>query len=191
MKHKLLISALFFFAFPFSVHAHTHLENSDPDEGESITSDDSVITLTFDSPVQEPNEITISEESGGETTIEDITHSTENVIEIPIPEDLEGGDINLFYSIVGEDGHVMEEELAYTYEEIEEENEKEENEGDYETESEDETTEDTEENNEVNESESEAAGEEESGSNSWLLPVIAAGLIAVAAIVFLFTRKKS
>ncbi|MFG6148016.1 copper resistance CopC family protein [Halobacillus sp. B23F22_1] len=177
MKYISIVFLAFMFAYPLSAGAHTHLENSDPEAGEQVPGDDPVITLIFDSPVQQPNEITVTDESGNEITVEDVNHSSDEVIEVPLPEELESGEIEVFYSIVGEDGHVMEEEFSFSYEEVEQ---------------------DAEENEETAESESEESAEEETlgaaeenSSNSWLMPVLAVSLLAVAALVFVFTRKKS
>ena len=120
MKFKSILFLLLMMVIPFQVEAHTHLESSEPEAGEEISAENPTITLTFDSAVQEPNVIRVTDETGAETTIENIAHSPENVIEITLPEEITGGELDLFYSIVGADGHVMEDELPFTYEGTEE-----------------------------------------------------------------------
>ncbi|WP_173915315.1 copper resistance CopC family protein [Halobacillus sp. Marseille-Q1614] len=187
MKYSYFLFLLIILAFPIKVGAHTYLESSNPETGETVTAKDPVVTLTFDSSVQDLNTITVTDASGNKTTIEEITHSPDNVMEVTLPEELESGDIQLFYSIVGEDGHVMEEEITYTYEGTEEEEAAESEEL-----AEEQAEEQAEESNqETGEEAIDSSQEEESSQSSWLLPVIAVGLLAVAGIAFLVTRKKS
>ncbi|WP_431804209.1 copper resistance CopC family protein [Halobacillus andaensis] len=186
LKYKTFIFVLlaFIFVFPITAGAHTHLESSSPEAGDTVTEENPLITLTFDSPVQEPNEVSVADNNGNEITIEQINHSSKNVIEVEIPEEIETGEVTLFYSIVGEDGHVMEEELTYTYETTEEE-------ATHQTGEEPSADEESDNTDLDNESEEEASAENENSQNSWLLPTVAVGLVAAALLVFLISRKKS
>ncbi|WP_082233091.1 copper resistance CopC family protein [Halobacillus massiliensis] len=190
MKLKYMFFLILFIAFPLQAGAHTHLENSEPVQGETVTAENPLITLNFDSAVRDPNTIIVTDKNGEETTIEDINHSPENVIEITLPENLTSGEIELFYSIVGEDGHVMEEELPFTYEGLSEEEAAESEES-----AEERAAKMAEESQQEAEQETEkannSASEEDTTGNSWLLPAIAVGLVALAVIAFLATRKKS
>ncbi|MGP4075872.1 copper resistance CopC family protein [Halobacillus sp. K22] len=197
MKLKSILFLLLIMAIPFQVEAHTHLESSEPEEGEGISAESPIITLTFDSAVQEPNVIRVTDESGEETTIDNITHSPENVIEVTLPEDIAGGELDLFYSIVGADGHVMEDELSFTYESKEEAEDTEEiaqSEKEAEEQAEEQAAaEDTEsesqesQSQETEETQSESAEESQSSS---LMPVLIVVLIGAAVAGFLMVRKK-
>lgn len=189
MKKIYLLCLLIVLAFPLKVGAHTHLETTEPQAGESLSADDPVITLTFDSAVQQPNAITITDESGEELTVEEVVHSPGNVVTVTLPEEVENGEVTLFYSIVGEDGHIMEDELTYRYEGGEEEDPNEADSSEKE-ETDSENTE-VEEPQDSENTDVEAAEESDVGGSAWLLPLLAVGLIAVAVLVFLITRKKT
>jgi|GEM_PF-4451054 len=201
MKCKSIFFLLLIMAIPFQVEAHTHLESSEPEAGEEISAENPTITLTFDSAVQEPNHIRVTDDSGEETTIDEITHSPENVIEITLPEEIAGGELGLFYSIVGADGHVMEDELPFTYEGTEEAEATEDTGAPAQSEKEAEeqaeqlaALEDTEsESQESQSQETEEAAQSESAEDSQsssLMPVLIIVLIGSAVAGFLIVRKK-
>ncbi len=176
---------------PVQVFAHTHLESSDPATDEVVSSDNPIITLTFDSPVQEPNTISVSQ-NNEEITITEINHSPENVIEATLPTDLEDGEIVLFYSIIGEDGHVIEDSLVFTYEKADDNSSSTDETQSSEEESIEAEEDEVEENNIVEETEQASIEETEitNEQNGWLLPAIAVILIGIAISVFLINRKK-
>ncbi|CDQ20094.1 hypothetical protein SAMN05192559_10741 [Halobacillus karajensis] len=191
MKHIAMLFVLFAFLLPVTVEAHTHLKSSTPEGGGTVTSDTPVVTLTFDSPVQEPNALTVSDQQGEEFTIETFTHSPENVLEFEVPEEAENGEIEVFYSIIGQDGHVMENTLTFNYEggDKADSSEEEEKASEDSSANEGEEAESTPESSE--EEQNEATENQESDGTSWLLPVIAIGLLLTAGLVFLGVRKKS
>ncbi|SDY08755.1 copper resistance CopC family protein [Salimicrobium album] len=193
MKYITMFCLLMAFALPMTAEAHTHLESSEPEAGGSLTSENPGITLTFDSNVQEPTSLMVTDEEGKEFEIEEYTHSPENVVEFTIPEGVGSGEIEVFYSIIGEDGHVMENQLLFEYEA---EKEASTSEGDTETEgnetSETEKQDSTEEQTEQESTEQQTkASNEESDSGGWVVPVIVFGILLTAIAVFFSLRKKA
>jgi copper resistance protein C len=175
MKYIMMFFVLLTFTLPVTVEAHTHLQSSTPEEGGTVSGENPVVTLTFDSPVQEPNALTVTDQQGEEYTIENFTHSPEDTLEFEVPEEVADGEIEFFYSIIGEDGHVMENTLMFNYSGGEETDASEEEEAESATESTDE----------------QQAEDQESDSTSWLLPLIGVGLLVTAGIIYFGARKKS
>lgn len=196
MKRYISFLVLVLLIFPVQVSAHTHLGSSDPATGEVVFSDDPLITLTFDSSVQEINTITVTEENEEVTTIEEINHSSENIIKVTLPAELDAGEIVLFFSIIGEDGHVIENDLAFTYEKVDKESSVMDETQSSKEETVKETESQVEESEIVDESEKTALNEEaetaseQDDQNGWLMPVIAVILIAIATSVLLINRNK-
>lgn len=188
MKRYISLLVLVLLLFPVQVGAHTHMDSSDPVAEGVVSSDNPVITLTFDSPVQEINTISVTEKNEEVTTIDEINHSPENIIEVTLPTDLEDGEIVLFFSIIGEDGHVIEDDLAFTYEKAVEESSIADETQSSEEESDEEIN--AEESEIVDESEKTETASEPDEQNGWLMPVIAVILIAIATSIFLINRKK-
>ncbi|WP_163581687.1 copper resistance CopC family protein [Gracilibacillus saliphilus] len=192
-----MFKRIFFFiivlltVFPTIVGAHTHLETSEPEENSVLNEDTGTITLIFESTVQELNEINLTHENGEEFQLEEVTHEPADTFVVTLPESLEDGNYTLFYSIVGEDGHVMEQELAYQFESVEEEK-TEEAIDDQET-SEEATEETTEEElietDQAKENEANDATDEENENNT-LIVVFAIALVIVAILAILMLRKK-
>ncbi|GEN52505.1 copper resistance CopC family protein [Halobacillus faecis] len=189
MKYISMFCLLIVLALPMTVGAHTHLESSEPTSGEALTSEDPGVTLTFDSKVQEPTALTVTGEDGQEFDIKSYTHSPENVIEFSIPDEVDGGEIEVFYSIIGEDGHVMENQLPFTYAVNEESAVPEKD-----TETEEPATtsgEDENANGEASESDQVAASNQGNESMVWIVPVLGFGILSTAVLVFLGIKKKS
>lgn len=189
MKYLSIFCLLIALALPMTVEAHTHLESSNPESGGTLTSENPGVTLTFDSKVQEPTALTVTGESGEEFEIDSYTHSPDHVIEFDVPEEVASGDIEVFYSIIGEDGHVMENQLSFNYTVKEETSVPEED-----TESEEpETTsgEDQDEGGEESQDQQVASSNQENDSMVWIVPVLGFGVLITAVLVFLAFRKKS
>ncbi|MEC3883071.1 copper resistance CopC family protein [Halobacillus sp. HZG1] len=188
MKYISLLCLLVVLALPVTVEAHTHLESSEPESGGALSSENPGVTLTFDSKVQEPTTLTVTGENGEELQIDNYTHSPDNVIAFNIPEEAAGGDIEVFYSIIGEDGHVMENQLTFQYTVNDKAFEPEASETE-----EPEAASGEGENAEGEESEDQQVAASEQGNESmvWIVPVLGFGLLITAVLVFLGIRKKS
>ncbi|WP_185819817.1 copper resistance CopC family protein [Salibacterium salarium] len=185
MKRFITLFIIGLLLFPVAAGAHTHLENADLKE-EVADGETTIITLTFDSKVQELNSVNLTNENGEEVDVDGISQGPENTVTITLPDFLENGEYSLFYSIVGEDGHVMEKELAYMYEGTEQRESS--------VEEADEQTEES----AVKEEEdrTSASGEDtidastaESNDNDFFLTA-AGGLLVIAVGVIFFYRKK-
>ncbi|SDH86294.1 hypothetical protein SAMN05192534_11347 [Alteribacillus persepolensis] len=182
MKRFLLSCVVGLVAFPTAAGAHTHLESADPEEG-SILEETTTITLSFDSMVQETNTMVLIDESGNELELDEIRHNPEDTIDVQLPEAMNEGEYTLFYSIVGEDGHVMEDELSYTYEASEEESES----G---SESEREESISSEEASPEEEEQVTQPEEAEDNGNGVLLPATIGLIVIAAGFIIFFSRKK-
>lgn len=194
MKYIMMLVVLFAFTLPVSVEAHTHLQSSTPEEGGTVTGDNPVVTLTFDSPVQEPNTLTVTDQQGEEYKIDNFTHSPEDTLEFEVPEEVEDGEIEFFYSVIGEDGHVMENTLTFNYSSGDEADASEEEEAateDSSTNEREEAESATESSDAQQDEENEGTEDQESGGTSWLLPLIGVGLLVTAGLIFFGARKKS
>ncbi|MFB5661872.1 copper resistance protein CopC [Alteribacillus sp. HJP-4] len=188
-----VVFTLLILAFPAAAGAHTHLESSDPEDGETLSEDTEEIVLTFDSSVQEPNEVTLTGENGEALTPE-IIHESEDTLQIKLPDDLQEGDYSLAYSIVGEDGHMMEEELTYTFEadETDQDTAEEESEAEKENATPEEESQNEEEASDIEGNEENDSETEENNQNTFILPA-AGGMLIIAALslIFLLRKKKS
>ncbi|WP_416150304.1 copper resistance protein CopC [Salipaludibacillus sp. HK11] len=195
-KRIIFITVILLLVFPAVAGAHTHLDTSEPEEGSVLNDETLDITLTFDSLVQEPTAIILTHEDGEELSPAEITHEPADTVIISLPDNMEDGDYTLFYSIIGEDGHVMEEELSYSYEVTEDETiEEEESTEENEIEENEEVIDSPENNNsdmisEENESEIAAVSDDDSGSSTAVMIVIAAFLIVIAIVAIVTMRKK-
>ncbi|QGH33306.1 hypothetical protein GI584_04305 [Gracilibacillus salitolerans] len=185
VKRLLFFSIVLLIAFPTAVGAHTHLETSDPEENSVLNEDTGTITLMFESTVQELNEITLTHEHGEELPVEKVTHEPADTLVVTLPDQMEDGNYTLSYSIAGEDGHVMEQELSYQFKNVEEEDVVEETEEASEEATEEEATESDQVEENVTKDSTDEANE-----NSTLIAVIAIVLIVVAILAILMLRKK-
>ncbi len=191
VKRLLFFIIVLLIAFPTAVGAHTHLETSDPEENSVLNEDTGTITLMFESTVQELNEITLTHEHGEELPVEKVTHEPADTLVVTLPDQMEDGNYTLSYSITGEDGHVMEQELAYQFKNVEEEDVVEETEEatDEQEASEEATEEEATESDQVEENVTKDSTDE-ANENSTLIAVIAIVLIVVAILAILMLRKK-
>ncbi|MDX8046840.1 copper resistance protein CopC [Gracilibacillus sp. S3-1-1] len=182
-KRALLLIIVLLIALPTAISAHTHLETSNPEENSVLDENTEAITLTFDSTVQDVNEVTLTGEND-EVLQPDFSHDSADTIIVTLPEEMEDGAYTLFFSIVSEDGHVMEQELAYQFLVSEEATPEE-------ATDEQEVTEDPieEEADQVESDANEVVEDTEESNNSTMIIVIAIILVIVAILAVVMMRK--
>lgn len=95
--------------------AHTDLVSSTPAAGDTVTAAPATIELTFsEPPLQEGSAIVVANEDGSPATSGAATLSG-STLSIPWPADLKPGKITLTWRIAADDGHVLTDEISFTY----------------------------------------------------------------------------
>lgn len=185
MRKVAILLILFISLVPFTVMAHTTLTESNPSEGEVLSTQPENIELEFGTVIEEGSSMTLS---GPEASIElgEITVS-DNIMTGEVTNELPNGQYIIDWKIIGEDGHPIEGQILFgvdveaPQEEIAEETPEEEPAIEKES---DETAE-----NETAEA-AEAAQSEEENSNVWVTVLIVAAIILVAAGMVKLMKNK-
>ncbi|HZG70656.1 MAG TPA: copper resistance CopC family protein [Chondromyces sp.] len=113
MKKVLYVLFLFLFAFSTSVSAHTGLEKSSPSNGQTITEDIQEITLEFDTTIEKGSSFTLLSEGEKEIPVQDIQINGATLTG-RTNEPLGDGNYTVKWNIIGEDGHLINEEYVFT-----------------------------------------------------------------------------
>lgn len=198
-KTSLLLLVLML-TFVSSALAHTGLESSSPQNSEVINEQLEQITLTFEGNIEQGSTFTLRDTNGESIAVDNITING-NVLSGSLTNPLENGEYIVDWSIIGEDGHIIEESFHFTVnqpvaETIEETKIEEPMEKDSEAEVTTQTETETETNVEVNETNqadtTENTETEQNEENSYLIPILVGSLslIIIISIVFLAKRKR-
>jgi copper resistance protein C len=108
-----LLSTLLLFIFGANVFAHSHLEESAPQNGEIVTQSLKDITLTFETALEPTSSFTLID--GNHTAIPLSTVSiTGNQLIANVEDDLTNGAYTIHWKIIGEDGHPLEGDIPFT-----------------------------------------------------------------------------
>ncbi len=194
-KKVSLFTFILLFTFVSVTFAHTGLESSNPQNGEVINEELEQITLTFEGKVEQGSTFTLKNANGESITVNNIT-ITENVLSGDLSSPLENGYYTVDWSLIGADGHLIEDSFAFTVdapiaETVEDQTGtetpvKEDNE----TEDNTQTQTNAEENevNQANPSENTEAAQNE--GNSYILPIIIGALIVIIIISFVFLSRR-
>jgi|SRR5690606_4099856 len=185
MRKVAILLILFISLVPFTVMAHTTLTESNPSEGEVLSTQPENIELEFGTVIEEGSSMTLS---GPEASIElgEITVS-DNIMTGEVTNELPNGQYIIDWKIIGEDGHPIEGQILFgvdveaPQEEVAEEPAEEEPAIEEES---DETAE-----NETAEA-AETAQSEEENSNVWVTVLIVAAIILVAAGMVKLMKNK-
>ncbi len=194
-KKVSLFTFILLFTFVSAAFAHTGLKSSTPQNGEVINEELKQITLTFEGKIEQGSTFTVQNANGESIAVNNIT-ITENVLSGDLSSPLENGEYTVDWSIIGADGHLIEDSFAFTVDvpiaETVEEPTGTETPVEEETETEVNTqTETNVEENEVdqaNPSENTEAAQNE--GNSYILPIIIGALIVIIIISFVFLAKR-
>jgi len=164
--------------------AHAHLEDSDPEEGETIEEEVETITAFFDSGIESATTATVTDEEGNELELADEAIEGDDYI-ATLDEPLTSGDYTVEMTVLAEDGHTTEEEFTFSVdaaEAVEEEEEGAEEAGAVEEESTEEASE------EESAAAETAEGGDDGGAGGLLIGVI--GVIIAGAIIFFIFRSR-
>ncbi|MEN2467807.1 copper resistance protein CopC [Ornithinibacillus sp. JPR2-1] len=96
-----------------SVFAHSHLESSNPADGEVVTEVLDNIVLDFDGGVEQGSIIELSSIDGQAIDLEDITIE-DNSLTATLANPLPNGEYQVNWSIVSADGHPVEGEFTFS-----------------------------------------------------------------------------
>lgn len=113
MKKGFLTLVLFLMLLPGAAFAHTGLESAVPADGDTVTSALDELVLTFETPIEPLSEMKVVNEEGNEMQIADIVVK-ENTLTGKLSEPLPNGTYTVNWTIVGEDGHTINNEYAFT-----------------------------------------------------------------------------
>ncbi|WP_454192611.1 copper resistance CopC family protein [Paenibacillus sp. Marseille-Q7038] len=113
MKKGILTLVLFLMLLPGAAFAHTGLESAVPGNGDTVTSALDELVLTFETPIEPLSEIKVVNEEGNEMDLANI-EVKENTLTAKLSEPLPNGAYTVDWTIVGEDGHTINNEYAFT-----------------------------------------------------------------------------
>jgi copper resistance protein C len=107
MFKKLFITILLVFSLNGHAFAHTGLESSSPQNGETISEEIQQIILTFETKIEQTSTIQVKSADGTEVPVKDITITDKQMVgnlETPLVH----GDYQVLWNIIGADGHPIE-----------------------------------------------------------------------------------
>ncbi len=183
-KKLSLFTFILFFTFVSATLAHTGLESSNPQNGEVINEELKQITLTFEGTIEQGSTFTLLNANGETITVDNMT-IMENILTGDLSTPLENGDYTVDWSIIGEDGHLIEESFTFSVDAPVAETTEENTETEVHTQT---NTEDYEENT-ANQTETVAESDEET-SFIFIIIIGVLILIMMVSFVFLLKRKK-
>jgi methionine-rich copper-binding protein CopC len=107
MFKKLFITILLVFSLNGHAFAHTGLESSSPQNGETISEEIQQIILIFETKIEQTSTIQVKSADGTEVPVKDITITDKQMVgnlETPLVH----GDYQVLWNIIGADGHPIE-----------------------------------------------------------------------------------
>lgn len=195
VKKISLFTFILLFTFVSAAFAHTGLESSNPQNGEVLNEELKAITLTFEGNIEQGSTFTLQNANGETITVDNIT-IIGNILTGDLSTPLENGDYTVDWSIIGEDGHLIEDSFTFSIDVPTTESTEEQNgavsaeEEDSDTEATTQTNEEETEVNTANPSENTEAEQDEGNSNVLFIIIGALIIIIIISVVFLARRKK-
>lgn len=113
IKKGILTLVLFLMLLPGAVFAHTGLESAVPADGETVTTAVNELVLTFETVIEPLSEIKVVNEQGNEVELANVDIK-DHTLSAKLNEPLPNGKYNVNWTIVGEDGHTVSNEYAFT-----------------------------------------------------------------------------
>ncbi|GAQ17307.1 copper transport protein YcnJ precursor [Oceanobacillus picturae] len=186
MKRIFFAVALFLFitSITNSAFAHSHIEGSNPEDGEVVTEALQEIVLTFDGSIEEGSTVEVTTAEGQSIEVEEIAID-ENTVTATIANSLSNGEYQVDWDIISADGHPLDGEFSFTMNAPEEETADEEETGDPAEATEDEETTESPEQS----TQDQDTGTEE-GSSSIVIVLVVLLVIIVAGGVMYFIKKR-
>lgn len=111
MLKKLFVILFLILIWPLSVQAHTTLLSSTPSEGERITQELEEAELVFGTRIEQGSTMSIQGESRS-YEFDSITVAEDSMVG-EFSGKLDNGSYRILWSIIGEDGHPIEGEIAF------------------------------------------------------------------------------
>lgn len=172
--------------------AHSTMVSSDPEDGSTVEEEVSSVTMTFDTEIQQEEEIYLENTEGERIDYEEVTVEGDTV-EVSFSEPLASGDYTAVWEVYGADGHVINGEFGFSVAEGAADGSEEESEETAEEQTEEEQPE--EQTDEVPAEESEGAVEDAavddgSGMSGGVIALIAGLAVVVIAMIIIFARKR-
>lgn len=198
MKRIFFAVALFLFitSITNSAFAHSHIEGSNPEDGEVVTEALQEIVLTFDGSVEEGSTVEVTTAEGQPIEVEEIAID-ENTVTATIANSLSNGEYQVDWDIISADGHPLDGGFSFTMNAPEEEAADEEEAGDTAEADEEEVTEaptEATEDEETTESPEQSTQDQdtdtEEGSSSIVIVLVVLLVIIVAGGVMYFIKKR-
>lgn len=112
-KKFFILSFIFLLTFGNCTFAHTHIENSSPQNGEVLTEPLNEITLIYEGKVEQSSSFTLVNADGEAVPVDNITVS-ENVLSGSLTAPIDNGEYLINWNIIGADGHLIEGEIPFT-----------------------------------------------------------------------------
>ncbi|MFD1171059.1 copper resistance CopC family protein [Oceanobacillus picturae] len=198
MKRIFFAVALFLFitSITNSAFAHSHIEGSNPEDGEVVAEALQEIVLTFDGSIEEGSTVEVTTAEGQPIEVEEIAID-ENTVTATIANSLSNGEYQVDWDIISADGHPLDGEFSFTMNAPEEEAADEEEAGDTAEADEEEVTEaptEATEDEETTESPEQSTQDQdtdtEEGSSSIVIVLVVLLVIIVAGGVMYFIKKR-
>ena len=204
MFKKLFITILLVFSLNGHAFAHTGLESSSPQNGETISEEIQQIILTFETKIEQTSTIRLKSADGTEIPVKDITINDNQMVgNLEAP--LDHGDYQVLWNIIGADGHPI--EGTFTFSVNKPDTEEDSNLEDANTPSQSENNSDVTDNPSTNQTEADeetpkiisdtsdetqtdASSSQQSQLPSYLIPVIIGILVIVIAASFILMKRK-
>lgn len=181
---KFLLTALFLLmamgAAPLGF-AHTHLEESNPENGETVTEDLKEIKLNFGEKVEQGSTLKVLDSEGHKVPIDEVDVEETELIGT-LSNELPNGSYQVVWNIISADGHQMDGEIPFTV------NVPSESEGTDGTNEQDELIMDRTGDEDAAVSEDKADAEDD--STSYVVPIVIGILIVIILVIFFGLRRK-
>lgn len=114
MKGKIFIFTLLLLAmFVPTAFAHTHLESSNPADGQEVSEKLDEITLTFGEKIEKGSTFQLLDEDGQKIELENINVDGTQLSGV-VPTNLPNGRYKVNWDIIAADGHQMEGEFSFS-----------------------------------------------------------------------------
>ena len=110
-----LLSCVFIFSVSATTFAHTHLGNTNPADGDTVTKPLTEITLTFEGQIEQGSTLELANAEGRIVELQDISVS-DGMMTGTLAAPLENGEYIVLWNSISADGHPMEGEFAFTVE---------------------------------------------------------------------------
>ena len=187
----ILAAFVMFIVFASTVQAHSTMTSSDPEEGSVAEGEISSISMTFDTDIQQEEDIYVENEEGERIDAEEISIENDTV-EASLSETLSSGNYTAYWEVYGADGHLVDGQFEFSVEAAAADDNAEEN--SEASEAGDDSGAAENEDSETNEEEVGSAGADDDNSGGMsggvIALVVGLAVVAIAAIVF-FARKRA